>query len=311
MASKKRQTVDTWVESVITEVIDGKGCSAIALLHLKGVGGATEEVTTKPIEGTVSASDLANFLIGRAEGFSQDLAGLQTFKLIAFYGSNEPHNPFHFTTSDGTVISRSETMMSAHEPTPTGLLGQLMKHNETLMTQNNQLVTATMAMANGTIAMCFGPQGVVQASVRAQLEAVEIVKDAMLDMSKQRKELVIEEHKAAQDLQTRKAVIDAIPQLVNRFTGHEVFDEKANRAKVLETLALKVNPQDLELLVAMGKLTKEEALILSAQFAAIVEEKRKEVEALKTVPTEEAPNTALANVRKGEPLATAKGNGGL
>jgi len=303
MATKKRQTVDTWVQSVITEVIDGKGCSAIALLHLKGVGGATEEVTTKPIEGTVNPTDLANFLIGRAEGFSQDLAGLQTFKLIAFYGSNEPHNPFHFTTSDGTVISRSETMMSAHEPTPTGLLGQLMKHNETLMGQNNQLVTATMVMAQGTIAMCFGPQGVVQTSVRAQLEAVEIVKDAMLDMSKQRKELVIEEHKAAQDLQTRKAVIDAIPQLVNRFTGHEVFDEKSNRAKVLETLALKVTPKDIELLVAMGKLTQEEALVLSAQFAAIVEEKRKEVEAFKTAPTEESPPNKA--------LVTTRGNGGL
>jgi hypothetical protein len=299
MASKKRHTVDSWVESVITEVIDGKGCSAIALLHLKGVGGATEEVTTKPIEGTVSHSDLANFLIGRAEGFSQDLAGLQTFKLIAFYGSNEPHNPFHFTTSDGTVISRSETMMSAHEPTPTGLLGQLMKHNETLMSQNNQLVTATMAMANGTIAMCFGPHGVVQESIRAQLEAVEVVKDAMLDMHDKRKELVIAEHKAAQDLQTRKAVIEAIPQLVNRFTGHEVFDEKANRAKVLEALAMKVTPQDLELLVAMGKLNKEEALVLSAQFAAIVDEKRKEVEALKTVPSEESATKTL----------TAKGNG--
>jgi len=169
MASKKRQTVDTWVESVTLEVIDGKGCSAIALLHLKGVGGATEEVTTKPIEGTVSHTDLANFLIGRAEGFSQDLAGLQTFKLIAFYGSNEPHNPFHFTTSDGTVMSRSETMMSAHEPTPTGLLGQLMKHVENLVSKNDQLVDANMTMANGVIGICFGPQGFVQAAVRAQL----------------------------------------------------------------------------------------------------------------------------------------------
>lgn len=303
MASKRRQTVDSWVESVITEVIDGKGCSAIALLHLKGVGGATEEVTTKPIEGTVNAKDLGNFLIGRAEGFSQDLAGLQTFKLIAFYGSNEPHNPFHFTTSDGTVMSRSETMMSAHEPTPTGLLGQLMKHLENKEYQNNQLVSANMALAQSVITMCFGPNGVVQGSIRAQLEAVEVVKDAMLDMGHERKALVIEEHKAAQDLQTRKAVIDAIPQLVNRFTGHEVFDEKTNRAKVLESLALKFSPQDLEMLVTLGKISKEEALVLSAQFAAIVEEKRREVEALRTVPTEEAaPNKALA---------TVKGNGGL
>ena len=303
MASKKRQTVDTWVESVTLEVIDGKGCSAIALLHLKGVGGATEEVTTKPIEGSVNPSELANFLIGRAEGFSQDLAGLQTFKLIAFYGNNEPHNPFHFTTSDGTVMSRSETMMSAHEPTPTGLMGQLMKNNEFLARQNSDLVTANMAMANGIVAMCFGPTGIVQQSIRAQLEAVEVVKDSMLDMQRERKALIIEEHKAAQDLQTRKAVIDAIPQLVNRFTGREVFDEKTNDAKIVESLALNVSPQDLELLVAMGKLTKEQALILSARFASIIEEKRKEAEALLKVPAEDGPSKALTT--------TVKGNGGL
>lgn len=303
MASKKRHTVDSWAESVISEVIDGKGCSAISCLHLKGVGGQTEEVVTKPLEGTISHTDLANFLIGRAEGFSQDLAGIQTFKLIAFYGSNEPHNPFHFTTSDGTVMSRSETMMSAHEPTPTGLLGQLMKHNEAIMAQNSQLVMATMTMAGGIQTMCFGPQGIVQQSIGAQLEAIAVVKDAMLDMQRERKQLIIEEAKAAQELQTRKAVIDMAPQLINRFTGREVFDETNNRAKVLETLAMKITPQDMEMLVALGKITKEEALVLSAQFAAIVKEKQAEVNALKSVPTEEAPSKAITT--------TTKGNGGL
>jgi urease gamma subunit len=177
-----------------------------------------------------------------------------------------------------------------------------MKHIEALISQNNQLVTANMTMANGIVAMCFGPQGVIQQSIRAQLEAVAVVKDAMLDMSRERKQLIIEESKAAKELQSREAVIKAIPQLVNRFTGREVFDEKNNRAQVLETLALKITPSDMEMLVAMGKLTKEEALILSAQFAAIVDEKRKEIEALKTVPTEEAPSTTTS---------ITKGNGGL
>jgi|SRR5271157_627353 hypothetical protein len=308
MANKKRHTVDSWVEDTITEVIEGKPCSAIALLHLKGVGGATEEITTKPIEGTVNAHDIAENLIGRAEGFSQDIGGLQTFKLIAFYGTNEPHNPFHFTASDGSVVSRSETVMSAHEPTPTGVLGQQMKHIEQLIAYNNQLVNSNMATANGIVSMCFGPQGVIQESIRAQLEAIAVVKDAMLDMQKERKQLILEEHKAAQDLQTRKAIIDAIPQLANRFTGHEIFNENTNRAKILETLAFKITPQDMELLVAMGKLTKEESLVLSAQFAAIIEEKRKESEALKAVPSEES--TALATVN-GSSAIQRPGNGGL
>lgn len=304
--SKKRQTVDSWVESVTVEVVNGKGCSAIALLHLKGMGGATEEVTTKPIEGgTINKTELANYLIGRAEGFSQDLAGIQTFKLIAFYGDNEPHNPFHFTTSDGTVMSRSETMMSVHEPTPTGLLGQLMKHNENLVNQNNQLVTANMTLANSVIAMCFGPQGVVQSSIKSQLEAVEVVKDAMLDMHRERSQLVTEQHKAAQDLQLRKAVFDAIPHLTNRLTGREIFSEEINDTKIMEELAMKITPEDMQLLVAMGKLSKEQAMVLSARFASIVEQKKKEATALKTVPSEESPAKALTTT------TASKGNGSL
>ena len=236
--AKRRLTVDQWVQQVIADVVDGKACSAIALLHLKGVGGAVEEVVTKSLEGNVNPKELADHLIGRAEGYSQDIPGLQTFKLVAFYGSNESHNPFHFTTSDGNLIARTEAMQSAHEPTPTGLFGQMMKHNEFLMQQNNQLVSANMAMANGMMTMCFGPEGIIHRSLKAQLEAVEVVKDNSLDMFERREALVLKQHQAAQDLQTRKAVIDTMPKLVNRWTGREVFDENANRAAMFETLAL-------------------------------------------------------------------------
>lgn len=303
MASRKRQTVDDWVKSVTTETIDGRACSAISCLHLKGVGGATEEVVTKPLEGTTNPTELANHLIGRAEGFSQDLGGLQTFKLIAFYGTNEPHNPFHFTTSDGNVMSRSETMMSAHEPTPSGLLGQLMKHNEAVMAQNAGLVAACMNLSNNITTMCFGADGVVQKSIGSQMEATLIVRDAMLNLHKEKKELIIAESEAKQKAQVTQAILDAAPHVLNRVTGREIVSEQHNDTKIMEALALKVKPQHLELLVSMGLLSKEESLILAARFTSIVEEKVKTAKALQSVPSEESaakPTTALS-----------KGNGGL
>ena len=104
----------------------------------------------------------------------------------------------------------------------------------------------------------------------------------------------MQELEATQKLQTRKAILEAVPQMVNRFTGHEVFSETSNKAAILDKLAMKVSPQDLDLMVQLGKLTKDEAVLLAAQFAAIVEEKRKEHEALKRVPSEEElPTTAL------------------
>lgn len=287
--AKRRQTVDIWVQSVIAEIIDGRQCSAVTCLHLKGVGGATEEVVTRPLgEGPVNVKELADHLIGRAEGFAQELPGLQTFKLLAFYGTAEPHNPFHFTVSDGTVISRSEAMQSAHEPTPTGLLGQLMKHNEQLAQQCMQLTQSNMQLAQGVIGMCLGPQGLIAQSRQSELDAIEVVRDATLNMLKERNEARLQEVKAVQDLETRRTIMQAIPHMVNRWTGHEVFSETANDSAIIAKLAMKVSPQDLDMLVQMGKLSQEEALILSARFASIVESKKKELDALKTVPTEES-----------------------
>lgn len=285
--AKRRQTVDQWIQTVIVDVIDGRQCSAVTCLHLKGVGGATEEVVTKPLESPVNVKELADHIVGRAEGFAQELPGLQTFKLLAFYGTNEPHNPFHFTVSDGTVISRTEAMQSAHEPTPTGLLGQLMKHNEQLAQQNMNLTQTVMQLAQGTIGMCLGPNGIIAQSRQTELEAIGVVRDATLDMFKQRQEAKMQELQAAQDLQTRKAILEAVPHMVNRFTGHEVFSETGNKAAIVDKLAFRITPQDLDMLVQLGKISKEEAMLLSAQFAAIVEEKRKELEALKQAPSEE------------------------
>lgn len=293
--AKRRQTVDQWVQQVIAEVIDNKACSAVALLHLKGVGGATEEVATRPIEGNVNIREFADNLVTRAEGFSQELPGLQTFKLLAFYGSNEPHNPFHFTCNDGNVVSRMEAAMSAHEPTPTGLLGQLMKHNENLMHQNNSLVTANMTLANGMMAMCFGPEGAIQQSIRAQLDAISVVRDASLDMYERREKLQRDQLSGAQELQMRKAVIDGIPHFLNRWTGREIFDDNKNKVAIFDELAMTITPDDLQMLVAMGKISKEKALLLSAQFAKVVEDKKKELQALKGVPSESEAPLAVVN----------------
>lgn len=291
--AKRRITVDQWVQTVITDTVDGRPCSAVTCLHVKGVGGATEEIVTKALEGPCNVKEIADHLVGRAEGFSQELAGLQTFKLLAFYGTNEPHNPFHFTATDGNVVSRNEAMQSAHEPTPTGLLGQLMKHNEQIVQQNMALTQANMQLAQGVLGMCLGPQGIIARAQTDMIDAIGVVKDATLDMFTQRRQLRLEELESQKSLQTRQAIIDAIPSLVNRWTGHEVFSEKNTRAKLLEKLALKVKPDDLELMVQLGKLSPEEALMLSTEFAAIVAEKTKEHEALKGAPSEEESNLAV------------------
>jgi len=285
MSSRKRITVKDWITSALAEQVDGRPCSAITLLHMKGLGGQSEEVKSRPIVSPVNIDELASFFVGRATGFSQDLPGLQDFKLLAFYGQNEPRDSFIFTCSDGQQVARTDATHAHHEPTSAGAMQQAMKHTEAVIALLLQSVNQNQQLVNGLAGMFVKER---QETRQTEMEAIGIVRHATLSMLKERQEVRAQELEAMQGLQTRKMIADAIPHLVNRFTGREIFSEVANKAKIFDKLALSVTPQDLEILVQMGRISKEDALLLSAQFAAVVEEKKRELEALAKAPPEEA-----------------------
>ena len=291
---RKRMSVEEWVTSALAETPEGKSCTAITLLHMKGLGGQSEEVKSRPISGPQNPADLAEFFMARASGYSQDLPGLQDFKLLAFYGTNTPGDTFLFTMSDGKQVARTEAMNAHHEPTPTGTLQQTMKHLENMTSLCLQSITQTQTMMNGILGMWAKEREDIR---RTEIETIGIVRHATLSMLKERQDTRIMEIQAAQEMQTRKLVADAVPHLINRWTGREVFSEVANKAKMFDELALSTTPQDLEMLVQIGRISREKALVLSAQFAAVVEEKRREMEALQKVPAED--ETAMAAAHEG------------
>src|SRR5271157_2018713 len=129
--ARKRITIEQWITEALSDGDKGKPCSALSLVHIKGVG--QEEVHTKQFTAPVQPKQLAEFFIDRATGFAQDLSGLQTFRLLAFYGSAEPQAALPFTVADGELTGGGESPFAKNEPTQVGLLGQLMKHNEQVM----------------------------------------------------------------------------------------------------------------------------------------------------------------------------------
>lgn len=278
MAGKKRVTIEHWITEAISDGDKGKPCSGLALVHVKGSGIATEEVHTKPLDGKPqNPTALAAFFIGKAEGYSQDLPGIQTFRLLAFYGTAEPQAVFPFTVADGMITARTEAAQSAHEPTPTGLLGQLMAHNQFLTASHNEIFRAVMGMWT---------QDRLQMRT-TEMEAIAVVRDAALTARRETHQFQMEYAKFQRDSKEREGVMRMVPQLVNRATGREIFDEASNDKELVDMLAMTVKPEDLQMLVDMGKIKKEYALLLMARFAKTLEEKKQEVAALKAAPSEE------------------------
>lgn len=273
----KRITLEQWITEALGDADKGKPCSGLGLVHLKsGIG--TEEVHTKPIEGTTANfRALAEFFMNKATAYAQDMPGIQTFRLVAFYGSNEPQAAHTFTVFEGSLTAGEHTPWSKHEPTPSGHLALAMKHNEWLQNDYRQLVQGVMGM-------------LVSQSVEHQKEKAEInvlMRDVLLNMRKEDHAMQLERLRFQRESEERAMIGKSLPGLLNAFTGTDIMPASTVDTQIIEGMAMKVGPDDLKLMVMTGKMTQQEALVIAQRFAAIREEAEKKKQAIQQAPSED------------------------
>lgn len=277
--ARKRVTVEQWITEALSDQEKGAKCNAIALVYLKAGGVGQEEITTKQNldKGTINPRDLAQYFINKATGFSQDLPGISTFRLLAFYGQPEPQATFPFTVADGDLTGGGDTAFAKHEPTNTGLLGQLMKHNEQMSLVLMQLCTTVTV------------QSVQRESQLRQdvNEAQMIVRDVIMNMHKEQHESRMAQLRFARESEERQLVAKALPSLLNQLTGREIIPQNHADSELLDAIATKVKPEHLNLLVQMGILEQQQAALLAARFTRTLEEKEKQRQALLSAPAED------------------------
>jgi hypothetical protein len=277
--SQNRVTVEQWITEALRDPDKGKDCSGLALVHLKAGGVGQEEVHAKPISGPQDFRALAQFFIAKACGHAQDLPGQQFYKLLAFYGSQEPQASFTFAVFEGNLAAGDKTPWSKHDPSQTGLLAQLMKHNETLMGFAVQVVQGVAA-------------GSFQRDIAHQQEKAEmtvILRDVLLNMKKEEREARMEQLKFERESAERQMLGRALPSMLNYATGREIIPESHADSQIIESLGLRVTPEHLQLMVGMKMITQEESLLLAARFTKIREEHEKKQAALRQAPSEDFP----------------------
>ncbi len=180
----RRVTVEQWIAEALADSDKPKPCNAIALVYARQMGIGIDEVHTKEIQGTtVSSKQLAELFINKACAYSQDLTGLQTFRLLAFYGANEPQASFTFTIFEGALTAGEKAPWSKHEPTANGFLAQLMKHNEAIMGDYTGLV-------KGVIGMFLTERQEIQAE---RMEMNVIMRDVLLNLRKEDHAMTLEQ----------------------------------------------------------------------------------------------------------------------
>jgi hypothetical protein len=277
--AKRRVTIEQWLIDALSDPDKGGAASTVSLVYVKP-GGSHQEIHSKSLKGaTHNAKSLADFFMNKATGYAQDLPGIQTFKILAFYGTDQPQAEFPFTVADGEMTAGGEIAFARHEPTTQGLLAQLMKHNEQ---------TTSMLMQ---IAQTVTVQAVLrEQQLRAEVaEAQGIVRDVIMDMTKTNQAHEMAKLTFARESEERRMLGKMLPSAVNYVAGREVMPQELADSSMLDAMAEKVKPEHLSMLVQMKILTQEQATLLAARFTRTLEQRAKERELLKTAPTEEKP----------------------
>lgn len=274
--ARKRVTVEQWISQALADADKGAPCSGLSLVYIKTVGGH-EEIHTKQFGGQPQdAAQLAQFFIDRATGYAQDLPGIQTFKLLAFYGKNEPQASFPFTVADGEMTAGNDVPYSKHEPTQQGLLAQLMKHNEQIM-----------AMAIGITQTHAVAAVQREDSMRREVaEAQMIVRDVIFNMRKETHEMQMAQLQFQRSTQERAMLGKAIPSIINHLAGKEVMPEAMADTELIDAMAMKVKPEHLQQLVSFGIIDAQTGTLLAARFQRAIEKQKAEQVALAQLPPE-------------------------
>ena len=273
--SRRRVTVEQWIAEALQDSDKGAPCSALALVHMKATGGE-EEIHTKQINGPQNYKSLAEFFVSKATGFCQDLPGIQTFRLLAFYGKTEPQAAIPFTASEGALTAGQEVPFSKHEPSQVGLLGLLMKHLESITAQYSGVVQA------------FAVQS-VQRETAIQQERAEmnaIMRDVLLNMRKEDQAMRMEQLRYTRESEERAMLGRLLPSFINAATGKEIVPEEHAASEFLDGLALKVSPEHLDLLINMGVIDKGQASFFAQRIKKVREEAAKRQKALTEAPPE-------------------------
>jgi hypothetical protein len=282
----KRITLEQWITEACQDADKGKDCSLLQLVYLKPGGVGHEDVHSKVIQGPQDFKSLGMFFTGKACVFAQDLPGMQSFKLLAYYGEQEPKASHTFTVFEGNVTAGDKAPWSKHEPTAQGMQAQLMKHNETLMGQCVQLVQGLTA-------------ALLQRDMAHQQEKAEmtvILRDVILNMKKEDREAKLEQLKFQRESEERAMVARLLPSMVNYATGRELVPENLADTQIIEALALRIKPEQLQMLQASGLVTPEQLLLLTARFKKIRDEHEAKQKAFATAPPEDSgPVKELAN----------------
>lgn len=273
-SSRQKQTLDRWIDEALNDPDKGgRHCTRIVLVHMQGANGQRELHCVTLGEGSGKTPKmLANMFEGKASNYSQDLPGLQTFNLLAFYGDATEPEAFHPFSLAGEHFHPG---LSTEAPNAEGITQMLMRHLEI----KEKLQTQERVSTSDTLMQMI--EFLSKALIKAQeenAEAFAIMKEIMLEKTLNQHDLKMKELAFARSTSERDKLAKIIPGLVNTVSGREVFPQSTVDTQILEGIVEHADLETIQKMAGGKDFPPELVAMVMGRFTEIQEAKNKEAE---------------------------------
>lgn len=266
MAFRRKQSLSDWIQEALTDPDKSGKCTAMSLCHM--VGETQHELHSVTFGSTPwEPSKLASLFQGKAESFSQDLPGAQTFVLLAMYeGSSEPQAKHPIMIAGNSDFDGLLT----EGPHEKGLLQQMMRHNEAIVGAaflHNRVLFEQSAKMLETL----GEQN--HRLMNENHEAIGAIKELLMAEATKAHEYKMTEIKEQRSTQERNKLLGMAPALLNTILGKEVFPQESADSAIMDTLAENLTQE--EIMTLSRTLRPEIWGPLAARLGTALERKEK------------------------------------
>lgn len=282
MSIKRFKPLETWIKEALSDSEKDGPCTALSVVYKKPEGGTKEIHSVKLSGKTWVAKDLADLFTGKAESFAQDLAGIQMFELLAFYGNRREEEASHnFRVVDGELSAGGASRGVRESPDATGMTAQLMRHlerkDETMLAlvqgMTQSLMTRNVRLEEREVVM------------REELnDAYLLVREMIMKQKIADQQMEIERLRFVRDSNNQERMLAQAPALINTAAGKEVFPQSVVDTTIIEKLAAKIDPEKVDMLVQAGVISAEDAGPLKLRIEEFRAKQKREIEAVKELP---------------------------
>lgn len=271
---QRKVTLDVWIRDAMSDPDKDKPISRIVLVH--NAGGQQKILHTITIGKKAYQPDqMAQIFHGNAEAYCQSMSGVQTFQLLAFYGTSTEPEKFMTFAKAGSIDNDG---LGSEPPTLEGEKRQSMRWTDNW---SSQLFRRQGVLDETFIRLVEQQNRMIEiANRRAEqlaeenADAMNIVKQVMVDKFKEDHEAKMQELQYERSTKERAKLMHMAPALVNRITGKEIFPQSTEDTAILEALAASLDEEAVMQL--LPKIPQELAGVLFARFSSIIEKKQKE-----------------------------------